>query len=79
MLKEHKTISVLFIYHVEQEYKQLNFAYYALSRPILSRQTLIKKVYYSVDYCHINYHVIIWGRAVDVNRVFVGQKRIVRL
>lgn len=36
-------------------------------------------LYYALVHCHLNYNIILWGQAVTISRVFVLQKRIIRL
>ena len=36
-------------------------------------------IYYALAYSHIKYLILYWGQATDINRVFVQQKRILRL
>lgn len=40
---------------------------------------ILKNVYYAIAHSHLNYNTIIWGRSVEVNRVFILQKRLIRL
>lgn len=39
----------------------------------------LKKIYYSSVYNVIGYNIILWGKACGIDRVFVIQKRIIRL
>lgn len=60
--------------------KKQNSAFFALlklrySVPIT---TLITS-YYALVYPHLSYNIILWGQAVNIGRVFVAQKRIIRL
>lgn len=59
---------------------KLNSAYYAIRilKNSLNREGLMK-VYYAMVYSPISYSIMAWGRSKDMNRVFVNQKRIVRL
>lgn len=55
-------------------------AFYAILqlKTVLEIKQLID-VYYALVYSHINYNIILWGTAVNVGRVFVNQKRVIRL
>lgn len=44
----------------------------------LPRKELIT-CYYSLVYSIISYNIIIWGQSVEVNRVFILQKRVLRI
>lgn len=67
-------------YHIEHVCKRLSSAYYAIHqlRSTLTRNNLIE-MYYSLAYSIISYNVIVWGVGVEWKRVFVAQKRLVRL
>lgn len=54
--------------------------YYAMLRlkNCLDQKGLMQ-VYYSMVYSHMAYNIIVWGRAVGINRLFIMQKRIIRL
>ncbi|KAK9877197.1 hypothetical protein WA026_016945 [Henosepilachna vigintioctopunctata] len=66
--------------HVDQLCRRLNSAYYAIYRikKSLPVDTLLS-VYYGLFYAHMDYNIILWGNSVDVGRVFLSQKRVVRL
>lgn len=59
---------------------KLNSAFHAIRilKNCLNRKGLMM-MYYAMAYSHISYSVIAWGRSKDVNRVFINQKRIIRL
>lgn len=60
--------------------KKLNSAYYAilqLKNTLYPKQLL--QVYYSLVYSHISYHIVLWGNSPNASRVFIMQKRIIRL
>lgn len=60
--------------------KKLNSAYYAILqlKSTLDIRSLIN-VYYAMVYSIISYNIIIWGQAVNWHRIFIAQKRIIRL
>lgn len=60
--------------------KKLNTAYFALLKLKLKvpHQTLVD-MYYAMVYPHISYNIVLWGQASDIKRVFIIQKRILRL
>lgn len=66
--------------HVEYTASKLNSAYYAIGslKSNFDRDTLMT-VYYSLVYPHLSYAVVVWGQSVDCGRLFIIQKRIVRL
>lgn len=66
--------------HIEHVSKKVNQAYYAISqlKNMLDRKHLIN-VYYALVYCHLCYNVILWGGGVTSGRVFVAQKKVMRL
>lgn len=59
---------------------KLNRSYFALLklRQNVEISTLLSS-YYALVYPHLNYNIILWGRAAEVKRVFIIQKRIIRL
>lgn len=65
---------------VDKVCKRINCSYFALLtlKGILDKTNLLK-AYYSLVYPFISYCIASWGRAVNINRVFIGQKRIIRL
>lgn len=66
--------------HIDAVCKKLNCSYYALSRikNSLPLRSLIN-VYYSLVYSHLAYNILLWGNSSDIGRVFIIQKRIIRL
>lgn len=66
--------------HIEGVCKRLNksaFMIKQLGNSLGVRE--LKNVYYSAVHSVISYNIILWGGARDVERVFVIQKRIIRL
>ena len=59
---------------------KINKSYFALSRmkKILDLKSLID-LYYSLVYSHLIYNIALWGGASSVSRVFISQKKCVRL
>ena len=41
----------------------------------------LKSIYYSLVYCHLQYGIVFWGAASqqEVNKIFIAQKKIIRL
>lgn len=60
--------------------KKLNSSYFALLKlkHTVTPATLLQ-IYYSLVYPHLSYNIILWGTATEINRVFVAQKRTIRL
>ena len=60
--------------------KTLNSSFYALLKlkQSVSISTL-REAYFALVHSHLSYNIILWGRAVEINRVFIIQKRILRL
>ena len=60
--------------------KKLHSAFFALRnlKPILSKGQLLN-VYYGLVHSHLRYLVILWGVGVETQRVFILQKKIIRL
>ena len=65
---------------IESVCKSLNRAYFALLklRPSLDHESLLQ-AYYALCHSRLAYGCLLWGRATEWGRVFVSQKRIVRL
>lgn len=66
--------------HINALVKKLNRSFYAINQikktlPVRS----VLDVYYSLVYSHLNYNILLWGNSTDINRIFVAQKRIVRM
>lgn len=66
--------------HVEMVAKRLNSAYYAISqlKHKIDRKTIIT-VYYGIFFPHLSYCVSVWGLSPEVHRLFIVQKRVIRL
>lgn len=60
--------------------RKLSSSFYAIRR---IRDSLplaaVFNVYYSLVYSHLAYNILIWGCSVDFIRVFIAQKRILRM
>lgn len=68
------------ICHIDHVCKQLNKAYYAiLQMKNTLRQPGLLNIYYALAYSYISSNIIMWGKSTDFNRVFILQKRILRL
>ena len=69
-----------FVGHIESLCKKLNTSYFALMklRNCLSTSGLLE-AYYALCYSHMSYNILIWGRAPQWTRVFISQKRLLRL
>ena len=66
--------------HVDHVCKQLNKAYYAiLQMKYTLGQPGLLNIYYTLAYSYISSNIILWGKSSDINRVFILQKRILRL
>lgn len=60
--------------------KKLNKAFYAILKMKENvDKGVIKIMYYALAYSHMSYNVMLWGRASKAIRVFVAQKKIIRL
>ena len=66
--------------HAEFILNKLNSAYFAILqlRSLLNKNALIS-IYYSLVYTYLTYGVFLWGDSVYSNRIFLAQKRIIRL
>lgn len=60
--------------------KKINSGFYALLqlRHIFDIKQLIN-IYYALIYPHLTYNIIVWGNANTANRIFISQKKIIRL
>lgn len=67
-------------FHLDRVCKKLNSAYYAIRnlKQTLTTEQLLK-LYYALVYPHLSYNIIVWGQCGDIHRIFVLQKRILRL
>lgn len=65
---------------VEHTCKKLSKAHYAIKnmKDSLNESGLLN-IYYAMAYSHIALNIISWGRARDFSRVFILQKRLIRL
>lgn len=65
--------------HVDYLCKKLNTIFFAILRVknVLPVGSLLD-IYYSLVYCHLTYNIILWGSCVDISRIFIAQKRIIR-
>ena len=59
---------------------KLNKAFFAILKlkQSVPKSTLIT-MYYALAYPHLSYNIILWGQAVNIQQVFINQKRILRL
>lgn len=66
--------------HIDKTSSKLNTSFYVISslRNSLNIETLLK-VYYAFVYSTISYNIILWGQASEVSRIFIQQKRIIRI
>ena len=66
--------------HINYVCNKLSQGYFALTR---LKHEFDKKnvlnIYYSLAYSHLTYNVILWGNSVHAQRVFIAQKRIIRI
>lgn len=71
---------LLFDVHIDFVCKKLSKAYFAILqlKDVLDETDLLR-TYYALAYPHISYNIICWGNARDKERVFIAQKRIIRL
>lgn len=65
--------------HIDNLCSRLNsFAYAFLNMKKVFDNGRLLNIYYGLVYPILSYNIICWGRAVDVGRVLIGQKRILR-
>lgn len=66
--------------HVNSVCHKMNQCFYLLTvlKSMLDRDTLLQ-VYYSYAYSAMAYNIVVWGQAQQIQRVFILQKRIIRL
>lgn len=71
---------VTFKPHIDNVCKKLNSSYFALLKlkSSLNSQSLLN-AYYALCYSHLSYNNLLWSRSTEWRRVFVAQKRIIRL
>nr|XP_023020285.1 uncharacterized protein LOC111508887 isoform X1 [Leptinotarsa decemlineata]XP_023020286.1 uncharacterized protein LOC111508887 isoform X1 [Leptinotarsa decemlineata]XP_023020287.1 uncharacterized protein LOC111508887 isoform X1 [Leptinotarsa decemlineata]XP_023020288.1 uncharacterized protein LOC111508887 isoform X1 [Leptinotarsa decemlineata] len=66
--------------HIESVCSKLNKAYFAIKHMKSTMNIAgLLSIYYAMAYAHINMNILAWGRAREFLRVFVSQKRLVRL
>lgn len=66
--------------HIEYVCKLLNKAYFAiLQLKDTIAETGLLSVYYALAYSHLSLNILAWGRSTHLQRVFVSQKRLLRL
>lgn len=60
--------------------KKIKNAYFALRqlKGVFNIKSLLN-VYYALAYSHLSYNIVAWGAASSINRVFILQKRLIRL
>nr|CAI5819984.1 unnamed protein product [Callosobruchus analis] len=69
-----------FAEHADHVCSQLNRAFYAiLQLKSLLGQGELLTIYYSLAYSYLSYNVMVWGSSKHSARVFLSQKRILRL
>lgn len=66
--------------HIDYVCKRLNSAYYLINhmKNTLDLHVLLE-IYYALVYSVISYNILVWGAAVNSDRVFICQKRILRM
>lgn len=65
------------ISHVSSKLSSAYYAILKLKKNACSKSLLCS--YYALAYSHMSYNIILWGKATDINRIFIAQKRIIRL
>ena len=66
--------------HVKYVVEKINSGYFAINRLKDSLETKeLLSIYDSLIYSHLSYNVIFWGDSIESNRVFIAQKRVIRL
>ena len=69
-----------FEHHVDSLCKKLNSAYFAILKLKSSLPTdELLQAYFALCYSHMAYNILLWGRVPHWKRVFILQKRILRL
>lgn len=67
-------------HHVNDVCIKINSGFFAINTiKWTSKRDVLMTMYYALIYSNLSYLTILWGNSVDANRVFVGQKRIIRL
>ncbi|VEN62920.1 unnamed protein product [Callosobruchus maculatus] len=66
--------------HIHYVCQSLNKAFYAILqlKDVLDESGIVS-VYYALAHSHMSYNIMAWGNAKDKDRVFIAQKRLVRL
>lgn len=66
--------------HIETVSAKLNKSFYVINslKNSLSTHALLN-VYYALVFSPIAYNIIVWGQSSDISRIFILQKRILRL
>lgn len=66
--------------HIDQLCSKLVQSCFAISnlKNNLDKKSLLS-VYYALVYSKLSYNIIVWGQSVDTNRIFILQKRILRI
>ncbi len=59
---------------------KLNSAFFAIMqlKSTLHQKALLD-IYYALAYSHLSYNIVNWGSTFELNRIFIAQKRILRL
>ncbi|KAK9874933.1 hypothetical protein WA026_005750 [Henosepilachna vigintioctopunctata] len=66
--------------HIAALNKKLNSAFYAINRiKDCLHLNYVMEVYYALVYSHITYNILLWGNSADSRRIFISQKRILRM
>ena len=66
--------------HISHVCNKIASLCYALNRlRALANPTTLRLVYHGCCYCHLRYGVIIWGGSPDIQRLFILQKRVIRI
>lgn len=66
--------------HIDQLCSKLAQSCFAICnlKNNLDKKSLLS-VYYALVYSNLSYNIIVWGQSVDTNRIFILQKRILRI
>ena len=69
-----------FYSQIDEVCSKLNRGFYVINslKNVLSKDSLLN-VYYALIYSAIAYSINVWGQSSDIDRVFILQKRIIRL
>ncbi|KAK9884837.1 hypothetical protein WA026_009061 [Henosepilachna vigintioctopunctata] len=66
--------------HIDVLCKKLSTSFIVISRiKNIVPRNCVMNVYYSLVYSHLNYNILLWGCSTEISRVFITQKRILRL